>query len=76
MSNFGLDPMNYYTTPGMAWDCLLKFSRVELEPITDPNTFISRSKLKGCYGLPVACYGLPVACPGPFGTYHNMATVL
>ena len=44
ITNFGLDPMNYYTTPGMAWDCLLKFSKVELEPITDPNIFLHFEK--------------------------------
>ena len=50
MSNFGLDPMNYYTTPSMAWDCLLKFSKVELEPITDPNIFLHFEKqIKGGY---------------------------
>ena len=32
---YGLDPANYYTSPGLSWDALLKKTRVELELLTD-----------------------------------------
>ena len=35
LSDYGLDPLHYYTTPGLAWDAALKMSRVNLELIAD-----------------------------------------
>ena len=32
---YSLDPLHYYTTPGLAWDAALRMSRVDLQPITD-----------------------------------------
>lgn len=32
---YGLDPAQYYTAPGLTWDALLKFTKVELELLTD-----------------------------------------
>ncbi|XP_043484408.1 uncharacterized protein LOC122512572 [Leptopilina heterotoma] len=32
---YGLDPAHYYTTPGLTWDAMLKYTRVELQLITD-----------------------------------------
>ena len=32
---YSLDPLNYYTTPGLAWDAALRMSRVDLQFITD-----------------------------------------
>ena len=32
---YGLDQANYYTSPGLSWDALLKKTRVELELLTD-----------------------------------------
>lgn len=32
---YGLDPAHYYTTPGLSWDAMLKYTNVELELITD-----------------------------------------
>ena len=34
-----LDPLHYYTTPGLAWDAALRMSRVDLELITDENIY-------------------------------------
>jgi hypothetical protein len=34
-NSYGLDPVWYYTTPGLAWDCMLKYTSVELELLTD-----------------------------------------
>lgn len=35
MREYGLDPVNYYTLPGYAWDCCLKKSGIELEVFVD-----------------------------------------
>ena len=32
---YGLDPAQYYTSPGLSWDALLKKTGVELELLTD-----------------------------------------
>ena len=35
MKQYGLDPANYYTSPGLSWDALLKKTRIELDLLTD-----------------------------------------
>ena len=37
MENYGLDPAWYYTAPGLSWDAMLKITRLELDPIRDPD---------------------------------------
>jgi len=32
---YKLDPAHYYTTPGLTWDAMLKYTQVELELLTD-----------------------------------------
>ena len=32
---YSLDPIHYYTTPGLAWDAALRLSRFDLQLITD-----------------------------------------
>ena len=39
-ANYGLDPLWYYTAPGLAWDACLKLTGVELELISDPNMYL------------------------------------
>jgi hypothetical protein len=39
-ANYGLDPMWYYTAPGLAWDACLKLTEVELDLISDPNMYL------------------------------------
>jgi hypothetical protein len=39
-TNYGLDPMWYYTAPGLAWDAALKLTEVELELIYDPDMYL------------------------------------
>ena len=36
---YSLDPLHYYTTPGLAWDAALHMSRVDLQLITDENMY-------------------------------------
>ena len=42
---YSLDPMHYYTTPGLAWDAALRMSRVDLVLITyvDMYHFVENS---------------------------------
>ena len=37
LKNYELDPANYYTSPGLSWDALLKFSEQKLELLSDIN---------------------------------------
>ena len=39
LSDYGLDPLHYYTTPGLAWDTALKMLRVNLELFTDIDMY-------------------------------------
>ena len=39
-TNYGLDPVWYYTAPGLAWDTALKISKVELELLSDPDMLL------------------------------------
>ena len=39
-NHFNLDPMNYFTSPGFAWDCLLKFSGVQQDALTDEDMYL------------------------------------
>ena len=34
---YNLDPAWYYTSPGLAWDAMLKITRVKLELLSDVN---------------------------------------
>ena len=38
--SFGLDPMHYVTSASFGWDCLLKFSKVELELLSDIDMYM------------------------------------
>ena len=40
IKNYGLDPLWYYTAPGLAWDAALKISKIELELLTNPNMYL------------------------------------
>ena len=40
IDHYGLDPLWYYTAPGLAWDAALKISKVELDLLTDPNMYL------------------------------------
>ena len=42
IKNYGLDPLWYYTAPGLAWDAALKISKIKPELLTDPEVFNGR----------------------------------
>lgn len=35
ISTYDLDPAHYYTAPGLSWDAMLKYTKIELELLTD-----------------------------------------
>ena len=40
LNTYGLDPMHYYTAPGLTWDAGLKYTGVTLDLITDEEQFL------------------------------------
>lgn len=40
LASYKLDPVHYYTAPGLAWDAMLKMTGVHLELITDQNMYL------------------------------------
>ena len=40
IAHYGLDPVHYYTVPGLALDAALKLTRVELELLTDLEMYM------------------------------------
>ena len=40
LREYKLDPAHSWTVPGFPWNCALKMSKIELELITDPDTFL------------------------------------
>ena len=39
LNYYKLDPVHYYTTPGLAWDAALRMSEITLELITDVDIY-------------------------------------
>ena len=42
--NYGLDPAHYFTTPGLAWDAMLKMTEVKLELLDDVDQLLMVEK--------------------------------
>ena len=40
MKHYGLDPANFYTSPGLAWKACLKKTGIELELPQDPDMLL------------------------------------
>jgi hypothetical protein len=40
LKTYKLDPAWYFTTPGFAWDCMLKMTKQKLELLTDYDTVL------------------------------------
>ena len=54
LDKFELEPLHYYSLPGLAWDCALKFTKVRIELIKDPDMHLMIKKgLRG--GMSVIC---------------------
>ena len=39
MNTYHLDPAQYYSLPGYSWDAMLRFTKVKIELITDPDMY-------------------------------------
>jgi hypothetical protein len=48
-ADYGLDPLNYVSVPGLAWEAMLKMTGIQLELITDPEilNMLERQKRGG-----------------------------
>ena len=47
---YGLDPVYYFTAPGLAWDACLKMTDIDLELLSDPNMLLMFEKgIRGGY---------------------------
>ena len=44
LKNYGLDPVYYYTAPGLAWDAMLKMTGVNLELLSNIDMFLMIEK--------------------------------
>ena len=40
LDTYEVDPSHYYTTPGLSFDSLLKYTNVELDYVEDPDTLL------------------------------------
>ena len=45
--SYGLDPVHYYTAPGLAWSAMLKMTKQNLELISDLDMLLMIEKAKG-----------------------------
>ena len=44
MTNYDLDPAWYFTSPGLAWDAMLKITEIKLELLSDPDMVLMVEK--------------------------------
>ena len=44
LKNYGLDPVYYFTAPGLAWDACLKITDIDLELLSDNNMLLMFEK--------------------------------
>ena len=44
LKNYGLDPVHYYTAPGLAWDAMLKMTKINLELLSDVDKLLMVEK--------------------------------
>ena len=44
LKNYGLDPVHYYTAPGLAWDAMLKMTKINLDLLSDVDMLLMVEK--------------------------------
>ena len=48
LKDYGLDPCHYFSSPGLAWDAMLKMTAIKLEKINDIDMYLFLEKgMKG-----------------------------
>ena len=48
MNHYGLDPAWHFSAPGFAWDATLKFTKIQLELLSDPDMLLmNESGIRG-----------------------------
>ena len=71
---YDLDPWQYFSSPGMSWDALLKKTKVELELITDIDIHLFMEKAL-CGGISMESKRFfkvnKPQCPQYDGSNHN-----
>ena len=40
LTTYELDPAHYYTSPGLSWDSMLRYTKVELQLLHDPDMYL------------------------------------
>ena len=40
LDSYGLDPCNYFSSPGLAWDAMLRMTNVKLELFSDIDMYL------------------------------------
>ena len=49
LENYGFCPSHCLTAPGLGWDKMLSMTKVELDPISDVNMYLSFGEgIRGC----------------------------
>ena len=48
---YGLDPLLYFSKPGLSWDAMLKMTKLELDFISNINVFIYSKRNERRYFL-------------------------
>ena len=55
---YNLDPAWYYSSPGLAWDAMLKITRVKLELLSDVNMLrLIQNGIRGGITMVSNCFG-------------------
>ena len=55
LETYGLDPIHYYSLPGLSWDTMLKYTGVELELIINPDMHLMVEESM-CPGISNICH--------------------
>ena len=70
LETYGLDPIHYYSLPGLSWDAMLKYTGVELELITDSDMHqMVQKSMRG--GISNICHRYAPSNHPNMDTYEN-----
>ena len=79
LHHYGLDPCHYYTSPGLAWDAVLKMTGIELELITDIDQYkFIESAIRGGISMITTRYAAAnnSYCPRTFNPFKPMTHII